>query len=439
MCRLREVRMKDDPFGVRAGLSALDAAKAAGLAPLSDHFDQTSRLARRHEELLASLAEPAILREMREQDLRLAELAQGYVGDLSALAGFNDHLEALRSETSGYRTFQNAAADYAAGIPQSVRDDLVGWTRGASAYDAFQRGALDQVGGVSASDWLDGFNKSATAAGFDALGTLSERALHGLTAEDAGLRSALDAAAGVGYHKTALDIFSAHGTARKLFEAADLTSMNAAVQAVSEQVHARFEHASALRSTDELRALIYGLDVDGLRSAVERFTEATERWAKEQNDREGREVERHRSMFMLTLLLGMAQIILGALAVYLAYGQPQPQKSLAPPSREAASNRSSPKAIPETHPLVAVRSQALTLREGPQTTQRSLTVLQKGQILPVLGRKAGWLRVRYVPTTGDGASITGWVQAKYTTPLEVETVNALLCALVSEPLDGCSE
>jgi hypothetical protein len=431
--------MKDDPFGVRAGLSALDAAKAAGLVPLSDHFDQPARLARQHEELLASLAEPAILREMREQDLRLFELGQGYVGDLSAQAGFNDHLEALRSETSGYRAFQNAAADYAAGIPQSVRDDLLGWTRGASAYDAFQRSALDQVGGVSAFDWLEGFNRSATAAGFDALGTLSERALHGLTAEDAGLRSALDAAAGVGYHKTALDIFSAHGTARKLFEAADLTSMNAAVQAVSEQVHARFEQASALRSTDELRALINGLDVDGLRTAVERFTEATERWAKEQNDREGREVERHRSMFMLTLVFGMAGIILAALQAYFAYEQLQLQREANAASRDAAVTTPSKKPVSRAHPAVAVRTNELALRLGPQTTQRSLTVLQKGQILPVLGRKAGWLRVRYVPTTGDGASITGWVQAKYTAPLEVETVSALLCALVSEPLDGCSE
>jgi hypothetical protein len=438
MCRVREVRMKDDPYSVRAGLSALDAAKAAGLVPPSDYFHQTTRLARQQEELLASLGEPAILKEMREQDRRFAELAQGYVGDLSAQAGFNDHLEALRSETSAYRAFQNAAADYAAGIPQSFREDLLGWTRGASAYEAFQRSALDQATGVSVSDWLDGFNRSAMAAGFDALGTLSERALRGLTADDAGLRSALDASAGVAYPNTALDLFSAHGTTRKLFEAVDLTSMNAAVQAVSEQVQARFEQASALRSTDELRALISGLDVDDLRTAVERFTEATERWAKEQEDREEHEVERHRSMFMLTLLLGMAQIILGALSVYLAYAQSQPQKN-PPPPPEAASKQPSPKAMPKTHPLVAVRSQELTLREGPQTTQRSLTVLRKGQILPMLGRKAGWLRVRYVPSTGDGASITGWIQAKYTTPLEVETVSALLCALMEEPLDDCPD
>jgi hypothetical protein len=428
--------MKDDPFGVRAGLSALDAAKAAGLLPLSDYFGQTARLTRRHEELLVSLGEPAILREMREQDLRLAQLAQGYVGDLSAQTGFVNHLEALRSETSGYRAFQNAADDYAAGVPQSVRDDLSRWTQGTSAFQAFRKSAMDRVAGGSAADWLEGFNQTAKAAGFDALGTLSKQALHGLTPADVGLSGTWDAAAHMGQLDQVRGIFSAYESAQKLFEAVDLGPMNAAVRAVNEQVQARFDRASALRSTDELRALIQSLDVDGLRTAVEQFTETTDRWAKEQTDRETRDVERHRSMFMLTLLLGMAQIILGALSVYLAHAQSQPQKNPTPPP-PAVSKQPSPRAMPKTHPLVAVRAQELTLREGPQTTQRSLTVLRMGQILPVLGRKAGWLRVRYVPPTGDGASITGWIQAKYTTPLEVETVSALLCALMEEPLDDC--
>jgi hypothetical protein len=47
----------------------------------------------------------------------------------------------------------------------------------------------------------------------------------------------------------------------------------------------RFEQASTLRSADELHALINGLDVDALRTAVERSTEATERWAEEQDSR----------------------------------------------------------------------------------------------------------------------------------------------------------
>ena len=89
---------------------------------------------------------------------------------------------------------------------------------------------------------------------------------------------------------------------------------------------------------------------------------------------------------------------------------------------------------------LAVKSEALPLRMGPRTTERTITVLTRGQMVEVLKRKGLWARVRYIDLLHPGVEFTGWIKIKQTQRVEDETIRRIWCALtesVSRDADEC--
>jgi hypothetical protein len=78
---------------------------------------------------------------------------------------------------------------------------------------------------------------------------------------------------------------------------------------------------------------------------------------------------------------------------------------------------------------------------GPNTKQKIIGKVLAGRLLRKRRTQGGWVLVEYTDPRGDGASITGWVRAKYVRLAEAETRRIIMCAFdtTSSEVDGCSE
>lgn len=90
---------------------------------------------------------------------------------------------------------------------------------------------------------------------------------------------------------------------------------------------------------------------------------------------------------------------------------------------------------------ILVSMAAVKLRRGPHTTQSVIATVPTGQLLYRRKVKKSWSLVSYVDPQGDGVSVTGWLQTKYTSPLEEETKRMILCRLTEKlgPDEGCEK
>lgn len=100
-------------------------------------------------------------------------------------------------------------------------------------------------------------------------------------------------------------------------------------------------------------------------------------------------------------------------------------------------NLSAPAASPNVT-LVSVTTMRLFL--GPDTKQRVVGTVPAGHILRKRRSQRGWVLVMYVDPRGDGASLTGWVRAKYVRSVEAATRRIIMCAFdAARSDDSCDE
>lgn len=79
--------------------------------------------------------------------------------------------------------------------------------------------------------------------------------------------------------------------------------------------------------------------------------------------------------------------------------------------------------------IVVVKTDNAQLRVGPSTTERTLTLLPRGQVIEIQKKKGLWVRVRYVDALHDGVSYTGWMKVKQTQSIQEEAARMIWCAL----------
>ena len=193
---------------------------------------------------------------------------------------------------------------------------------------------------------------------------------------------------------------------------------------------------------DDVRTAVDQLDVVDLRDVLGRLAQAmaaataqASRAERRNTRAQGRALHaQHKGLSLqakanaatyAALVVAILALIVSLLPYVLEKArEAQPASSAAPtpiaPSKSAVRAR----------PAVVVKAKHLTLRAGPSTTQRGLATLRTDDVLVVVWARFGWLQVSFVDPTGDGSVVLGWVPARATSPIQVETMQALLCRLI---------
>jgi hypothetical protein len=183
-------------------------------------------------------------------------------------------------------------------------------------------------------------------------------------------------------------------------------------------------------SAARIQSAIEQANLGAVRQAVDTmFAEAIRRTAQKKT---GKKISETLLLFVLLPLL---------YTLINTFGSPLFARWLAQRDAEEAQAKTSPAAqqtLPQSRfaDSVVVKAESLPIRRGPSTTERTLMVATRGQLLQVLRRKGRWARVRYVDALHDGVSITGWVKLKQTQRVEDETVRMIWCAMLETPI-GC--
>jgi hypothetical protein len=200
----------------------------------------------------------------------------------------------------------------------------------------------------------------------------------------------------------------------------DAASFGAAALDFGARLYKKGPELREARTTEDLRATLGSVDANALLAQMARLTAAIEQSNAAQGHRDRIDARR----FSITVLLALVAIFVAILGLEKDDHIPAPRPSPAPLPSPHPKHRSAPR------PALVAKSR-LAVRVGPHTTQRVALFVDEGQILSVLDTKAGWARVRYVAPESQGVSITGWVQVKYTSPIDVETLRMLVCELTA--------
>jgi hypothetical protein len=200
----------------------------------------------------------------------------------------------------------------------------------------------------------------------------------------------------------------------------DFDAVAVAAVDATERFRRAFPEEVQVRLGDVAEALDEA-DLGVVREAVEiAVSEAIER-AAEEGVFAGRPV----MWFMLNTLVAILVTLLQPWLVQLVE-----QKSIGESGKHETSRIASDVRLADD--LVVVTASSLFLRVGPHTTQRILGTLHYGQVVRVLRRSSGWLRVSYVEAV-DGQMRSGWVKGKYTSPLTTEAARMIWCAVCVHP------
>lgn len=470
--------MKTDPLNALNSLGALDALSATGFTSQMREMDafqnEARRLARQHEELLEAAGRPRWLRELEERETtRFMDLTAGFnASNLAAHIGGTQDLSSMASTFAGADALKAAGtAAYAQELrtlqEQANRilcqgetvDAFLGQTRWQRDIQDQQNRVEELVRGISVSDAALNAGVGFEASRFSKISTAYDAILASVAGSLVGLAqsTALVDALGFGTRVAASHGFDAlrdqvaayiqaplpdfagtelmKGVAERLnignssafvdlmadaLGGVDAASFGTAALDFGARLYEKRPELRNARTTEDLRATLEGLDANALLAQMARLTAAIEQSNAAQAHRNGVEARR----FAITVLLALVAIFVAILDLEKEEHVPALKPGPAPLPSPHQKHRSAPR------PALVAKSR-VAVRVGPHTTQRVALFVDEGQILPVLDTRAGWARVRYVAPESQGVSITGWVQVKYTSPMDVETLRMLVCDLTA--------
>ena len=103
--------------------------------------------------------------------------------------------------------------------------------------------------------------------------------------------------------------------------------------------------------------------------------------------------------------------------------------------------RITPASPPPSSDTMLVSLKEVNLLLGPDTKQRFVSTVPAGHILRKRRTQRDWVLVEYTDPRGDGASVTGWVRAKYVRSVEAATRRIIMCAFdaARQEESGCAE
>jgi hypothetical protein len=205
-------------------------------------------------------------------------------------------------------------------------------------------------------------------------------------------------------------------TAADLFGVATAVGFSNAAAGIGKQIFGRLPDFADVATVGDLHDLIDDLDVGGLRDAIRDLSATVERT--------GRRDPLAWASFVV------AAISLVGLFVQIAmdYAKVAEKTQLRSAPTTAAKTP-----VREKQPraqVLVVRAKRVAIRIAPSTTQTKIGEAHEGALLTILNVKAGWARVDAVDLSGEGASVTGWIPLRYTTPVAAESMHTLVCALL---------
>lgn len=476
--------LKNDPLNVLSGLGPLDALSAVGLegsTKATDLFqDEAKRLARQHEVFLEAAGRPRWLRDLEEEERRLKDLTKGFIAsDLAAQAGLSPDLASM---TGVFGTHKGIDATAFAGVSAHAQgahafqeeaqrilrknQNLVsslGEGQWRQAFEDQRKSVQDFVSGIGANDATAGFDASGlfkSTSAYDSIMASMADSLVGFTRPSAmldvlgsqfaskGFSAFRDQVAayihaprpdlgGIDLIKGLVEHFNvgkSSGYADLMADALsgmDTASFDAAALDFGARLYARAPEIKEAKTAEDLRAVVGGVDASALLAQMVKLTAAIEKQTKVTEQSNATKGHRNRvptPLEVVMLIVALMNLFVDALkkeASAPISGTSSPASIAAPRAKQHVATR----------PALIAKSR-IPVRVGPHTTQRTLLFVNEGDILRVLDTKAGWARIVYVAPESQGVRITGWVQVKYTLPMDEETLRMLVCELLDSESIG---
>lgn len=234
----------------------------------------------------------------------------------------------------------------------------------------------------------------------------------------------------------------------RILEDIDFESFRSLVSAVSDRFATTSEDAAVAFSFDVLREIV---DQSHLEDIAPAFVDAATAALKEAAQDDAVDEDSGLHLVTILCLLRIVVAILTVMFVHQALSRHRaeisrlstapasaPEKSthiITYASVDGSKRDASPQQKNDNTTLVSVTT--VKLRRGPHTTQSVVATIPPWQLLHRRKTKHNWSLVEYVDPQGEGSSTTGWVQTKYTSPLDEETERMILCKLMQNlQLDG---
>jgi hypothetical protein len=453
--------MARDPFDPLRSVAGTDAlsrlAGASGADALTAFQSQAERLVVDYSDMLERSGANGARRALEQQQNALRDSMGGTsAADLArSLYPYPEFTDALRA-TTGADALTARAADRlqhdAFALLGASNAGLVAehnaLTRGLRAPSAFQTlldSAADQIKAWTVSHgWNETLGRAlAGVGGYRAFQEHAQAFVE--MPESAGTMADL-----VRRYASGLDLAQPPRgkTAADTLTGFDAAALKRLTLDVGADLAARLPELGRATTFNDVRTAVGDLDVADLRDMLGRLAEALEDATGRAGGGERRSAHaqrralqaQHKGIRLQAKANALAYVMLAMtmLAIIVDLLPHMLEKArAAPPTPPAAPTPRAPtKPSVRPRPAVVVKAKHAIMRAGPSTTQRALATLRADDILIVVGARFGWLQASFVDPTGDGSVLLGWVPARATSPIQVETVEALVCRLVQFDADA---